>query len=365
MLFVFASTNLLAQVENTGMTDRQDSLELGKVKISGYVDVYYGFDFNEPLNSDRPYSVSSPRHNEINVNLAYVDFKYQNDKIRARFVPGVGTYINSNYASESGSLKGIVEANVGVKLHKSKEIWVDAGIMGAPFTNESAVSKDHLMYTRSFSAEYSPYYITGVRLTYPINEKFCTYAYVINGWQQISDVNNPLSVAGQLEYKPTNNLLVNYNFYIGSEQSLQNPNFGNRYFNDLYFIYKSSKKISFTSNVYYGLQSSKNTLNQQTSLLPWYQGNFIARYALGNETSVSGRIEYFEDLNKIVIQPETSSPGFSTFSAGLCFDKKFGKHAMFRLEGRHYFSEQNIYLNSKQNPTNSDNLLIASLSAWF
>jgi hypothetical protein len=110
--------NLQAQVSNSGMVNVYDSAAKGKITVGAYVDVYYGFDFNRPFESDRPYSVSSPRHNEVNINLAYADFKYINDNVRAHFVPGFGNYINSNYAAEKGSLKNIVEANAGVKLFK-------------------------------------------------------------------------------------------------------------------------------------------------------------------------------------------------------------------------------------------------------
>ncbi len=154
-----------AQVSNTGMVNVYDSAAKGKITVGAYMDVYYGFDFNRPSEFERPYCVSSPRHNEININLAYADFKYINDNVRAHFVPGFGNYINSNYAAEKGTLKNIVEANAGVKLSKKKDIWLDVGVLPSPYTNESAISKDHLMYTRSFAPEYVPYFLTGVKLS--------------------------------------------------------------------------------------------------------------------------------------------------------------------------------------------------------
>ena len=65
------SATLFAQVANTGMVEQMDSSEIGKLVVSGYVDVYYGYDFNTPLGSNRPYSVTANRHNEVNINLAY------------------------------------------------------------------------------------------------------------------------------------------------------------------------------------------------------------------------------------------------------------------------------------------------------
>jgi hypothetical protein len=111
---IFIGNSAHAQVINTGITDLYDSIENKKLSIGGYIDTYFGFDSNQPENSVRPYVVNNPRHNEVNINLAFIDLKYKTDKIRAHLVPGFGTYINTNYSTEKGSLKNLVEANVGI-----------------------------------------------------------------------------------------------------------------------------------------------------------------------------------------------------------------------------------------------------------
>lgn len=353
-----------AQVVNTGFTDNYDSLEIGKVTVGGYVDTYYGFDFNQPKDSDRPYCVSSPRHNEVNINLAYVDIQYKNERIRCRLVPGFGTYINSNYAAEKGSLKNIVEANAGVKIFKDRNIWIDAGVLGSPYTNESAISKDHLMYTRSFAPEYVPYYLAGVKLSAPLSPKLNCYLYVLNGWQQISDVNNPLSVGTQLEYRPNNKALINWNTYVGDENSIATPKNGIRYFSDVYLIYNPEGKISITSCVYAGLQKLRDSTGKQSESY-WWQANFIARYKINPKVSLSGRVEYFKDPGSVQIVPITKVKGFNSYSSGLCLNVKITKNALFRLEDRLYFSGRNIFINPKRSPTHLSNLLITNLTIWF
>ncbi|MDL5044680.1 outer membrane beta-barrel protein [Oscillatoria amoena NRMC-F 0135] len=192
----------MAQVTNTGVMDTTDVQKEGKVTVGGYVDAYYGFDFNEPKSGDRSYFVSMARHNEFTINLAYADIKYSSQNIRARFVPGFGTYINANYAAEPGVLKNIVEGYTGIRLSQKREVWLDAGVFGSPYTNESAISKDHLMYTRSFAPEYVPYYLSGLKLSYTLNSKVNLYLYLLNGWQQIQDLNSDKSIGTQVEYRP-------------------------------------------------------------------------------------------------------------------------------------------------------------------
>ena len=362
--FLFTLNNFYTQVVNTGMTTNFDSLESGKVIIGGYLDTYYGYDFSQPDSYDRAYSVTSSRHNEININFAYIDLKYANEKVRGRIVPGFGTYINSNYSAEQGTLKNLVEANGGVCLSAKRNIWVDAGILGSPYTNETVISKDHLMYSRSFGAEYAPYYLSGVKLSYPINKKLSSYFYVINGWQAIFDVNNPLSVATQIEYRPTNKILLNWDTYLGDETSGNNPNFRTRYFTDLYAIYDGGKKFSFTSCAYIGLQNLKDSLNIQSNAI-WWHANFTGSYKFKENISLSGRLEYYSDPNSVQIHPITSAIGFSTYSGGLCFNVKISKHAMLRIEDRVYYSDQKVYLDRNGKELNATNLLISSLAVWF
>ncbi len=351
-----------AQIVNTGVTDNFDSVQVGKLSIGGLVDTYYGFDFNEPEGSLRPYCVSSARHNEININMAYIDLKYKNKYVRAHLVPGFGTYINDNYISEKGSLKNLIEANVGVKLSKKKEIWVDAGILSSPYTNESAVSKDHLMYTRSFAPEFVPYYLAGVKLSVPFNEKWSGYLYILNGWQQIQDNNNPLSVGTQVEYRPTKNILFNWDTYVGDEYSAALPDYRTRYFTDLYMIWKK-KKWSMTSCIYVGRQDKKDSLAQKSHVF-WGQANVIADYKITNRISISARAEYFTDPSSVQIAPITSASGFESFSAGACFNLKISDNALFRLENRFFFSPKEVYLRS-DTPVKQSNLLIANVTVWF
>ena len=181
---------VLSQVVNTAAMDTTDFRYQGKVTVEGYIDTYYAYDFNKPASGNRPYSVSMARHNEFTINLAYVSVKYSSSRLRGKFVPGFGTYMNANYTNESSSLRNIVEASAGVKLWKNKNVWLDVGVFGSPYTNESAISKDHLAYTRSFAPEYVPYYLSGVKLSVPLSAKLNAYFYLLNGWQQIQDVNN-------------------------------------------------------------------------------------------------------------------------------------------------------------------------------
>lgn len=357
---MFATSLSFAQVVNTTMMDTLETTVIGHVGLGGYVDTYYGYNLNEPSTGSNSYFVSSSRHNELTVNLAYVDVRYRSHYMRVRFVPGFGTYMDANYKNEPGSITNLLEANVGVLLLEKKKIWLDAGVLGSPYTNESAISKDHLMYTRSFAPENVPYYISGVKLTVPLSQKFNAYFYLMNGWQVIQDNNSGKSVGTQLEFRPNNQMLLNWNTYMGDERSDLNPNFRMRYFTDFYWIYKSGKRWSATSCTYVGLQER---IGATTGM--WWQANFIARYDISSLFSLSGRVEYFHDPEGVVVNPLTAASGFRTMSYGMCANFQFHKLALFRLEARQFTSKDNVYLDEYGSSTNKSTLLIGSITAWF
>jgi hypothetical protein len=333
-----------------------------KVTLGGYLDTYYGYDFNKPISGDRPYFVSMARHNEVTINLAYLGLRYTSSKVRARFIPGFGTYVNSNYASEPGSLKNIIEGNIGVKISTGKNIWVDAGVLNSPYTNETAVSKDQLMYSRSFAPEYVPYYLSGVKFSMSLNEKSNFSLYLINGWQQIVDQNKGKSIGTQLEYRPTPLWVVNWSTYLGDERSDAVPQNRMRYFSEINFRF-SKGPFTATSCVYGGVQKVLATNNGVYSKR-WWQINVIGQYTFSKKLSLSGRIEYFNDPNSVMITPITSVSGFSSYSSGMCLNLNISPTILARFEGRAFFSEQEVY--ERMNiPVKTSNLLISSLAVSF
>ncbi len=354
----FASLSAGAQIVNTATMDTSAFNYQGKVAVEAYIDAYYAYDFNQPGDRNRPYFVSMARHNEMTINLAFIDVKYSSSRLRARFVPGFGTYVNANYAGEPGSLKNIIEASAGVRLFKDKNIWLDGGVFGSPYTNESALSKDHLAYTRSFAPEYVPYYLSGIKLSMPLTEKLNGYVYLLNGWQQIQDVNDGKALGTQLEYRPNNYWLLNWNTYVGSEQSEARPEFGTRYFTDFFFIYGKGR-WSATGCAYVGVQQRSAATNAI-----WWQANLIGRYNITEKTSVTGRVEYFDDPDRVHVSPITQVPNFSSYSSSVGINLKVAENILVRFEGRTFFSADNAYERNGAAVRDS-HLLTSNITLWF
>jgi len=122
--------------------------------FSGYVDVYYSYEFAKPENHTKPgFIYSYNRSNEVNLNLGMAKVNYVKENIRANFALMTGTYAQYNMAAEQDLLKNIYEANIGVKISQNHNLWIDAGVMPSHIGSESAIGKDCMTLTRSIGAE--------------------------------------------------------------------------------------------------------------------------------------------------------------------------------------------------------------------
>lgn len=54
------------------------------VKWGGFIDSQYAYDFNAPPKSDRVYTTQPTRNSEFNINLAYVEAKFEMSLLRHR-----------------------------------------------------------------------------------------------------------------------------------------------------------------------------------------------------------------------------------------------------------------------------------------
>jgi hypothetical protein len=348
---IFVVQIVVAQVKKDSVT----------FTLGGGVDLYYGY--HSSNQTDIPYYVSHAKHNQINLNLAYLNFNLSYKRFRANFVPATGTYMYANYAAEHQTAQHLVLANAGYLLHKEKKIWVDAGILNAPYTLETPFSKDQLMYTRSLASEYSPYFITGARLTAPLNKKLTFYGYLINGWQQVKDVNKSLSIGTTLEYKTDSLNTFVLTFYAGDEKSTRNPNFNMRYYTDIQWI-ANINKWNFGAVASIGLQQKSNNINTNLNHM-WWQATCIAKYNFNAKHSMAGRLEYYNDQHQSIITPLYKMASFDAFGSSLCYSFKLKRNAMFRLEGKHLYSTDKIQSDKNNKATNQSWLAVGNVTIWF
>lgn len=330
--------------------------------LSAYVETYYGYDFANPDNHLRPnFIYSHNRHNEMNINLGFVKAAYQKANIRANMAFMAGTYANANLAAETGVLKNILEANIGIKLSKNKNLWLDAGIFGSHIGFESAISKDCWTLTRSILAENSPYYESGAKISYNSdNEKWFLSALVLNGWQRIQRLegNNTPAFGHQITFKPNTNITLNSSLFVGSDTPDAERLM--RYFHNFYGIFQLNNKFGLTLGFDVGVQQ-KTPKNKNYNV--WYSPVLIAQYAPTNKLNFAARSEFYSDKNQVIISTKTKN-GFQTLGNSFNIDYHFSNNLLWRIEYRNLSSKDAIF-QKKESLTHQNNLIISSLAITF
>jgi len=355
---LFAGSNLFAQDSAKTETPKPNPFS-----FSGYVEAYYQYDFNKPADNNRPgFIYSHNRHNEFNLNLGFLKGSYNTERVRANLAIAAGTYMNANYAAETGVLKNIYEANAGLKISKKKNLWIDAGIFSSHIGFESAVSKDCWTLTRSMLADNSPYFESGAKLTYTSdNNKWVISGLLLNGWQRIKrvDANSLMSYGTQLQYKPNSNITLNYSTFIGTDK----PDSARlwRYFHNLYGMFNVTPKFGITAGFDIGSeQKTKGSSDFNT----WYSPVLILKYAVTPKWTVAARGEYYDDKHGVIIASGTPN-GFKTAGYSVNVDYAPIPNAVIRLELRSLNSRDDVFTKGSGVATNNNTFITASIAVSF
>ena len=302
------------------------------VKFGAFVDAYYAYDFNRPRTRDRAFTTQPARHNEFNINLAFVEAVLTGARVRGRVAVQYGTSVQSNYAGEPriGRISGgdvsryIQEAVVGVKL--APTLWVDGGIYLSHIGSETWISRDNLPYSRSLMADYSPYYQAGVKLTWQAAPTLAMQLNLVNGWQNISETNSGKSVGARVDWTASPSLLLSAYNLVGNEA----PDSVDR---QLHIFQGASAKLAVNDRLTlqgtfdFGSQSLGGASGR------WYGASLIARMQATPTTALVARVERYADPKQVIVVTGVADP-FRVNGGSLGFDVAPAPRTLWRTELR-------------------------------
>ncbi len=356
--FFIIADCLIAQTVPPFDSTKQNSVFTWSV----FADTYYSYDFNKPQNHVKPsFLYNHNRHNEFNLNLGLIKASYNSEKLRANVSLMAGTYAQYNLASEQELLRNVYEASAGGKIIKNFNLWIDVGVFPSHIGYETAISKDNWILTRSITAENTPYYEAGGKITYTSkNEKVLISGMLLNGWQKIQRpaANNTLALGTQITLKPGSKTTLNWSTFIGNDKPDSVKQW--RYFNNFYGIFQINNKVGLTLGFDAGLEQATKG-NSKLNL--WYSPTIILRITISDNWAIAARGEYFSDEKAVII--ETGTPnGFKTFGASLNADKNINDNLLWRTEIRTLNSKDAIF-QKINGPTKNDVFITTSFAISF
>lgn len=326
------------------------------IRFSSFTEVYFAQDQHLWTNHDRPnflYNHTSTNH--IALNSAMLDFGYSSNRLKTQLSLVEGTYANKVTAAEPIGFGALYVGNISYNVSKSKSIWIQAGVFPSHIGLESALGFSNFSLSRSFAAENSPYYESGLSIQYTSsNSKWYAAILALNGWQtmSLSPQQSMPGVGTQIQFKPNSRVTLNHSTYYGQVPVLG----GNqqRLFQNLYANIQLRNKWSIQAQTDFGMQKTTGeTFDKQ-----WTTGFVGVSFQAKEKLAFAGRAEWIKDTENLVISDANSEMFGYSFNINYLLDE----HLLLRAEWRNITSRNSTFAfkNFNENQINGLNLSLAA-----
>jgi hypothetical protein len=303
------------------------SPEPPKIDVTGFVDVYYGYNFNGVDPAFRTFDV---QHNAFSLSLAEVAFaKAVTPESRVGFRVDLGfgktADLVAAYEPESDGkeiYKHIQQAYAS--LLTGKVTW-DVGKFVTPIGAEVIESQDNWNYTRAILFGYAiPFYHVGVRAAVPVGDTLTLTGFLLNGWNNGSELNGAKTFALNATLKPSSSFTWYLN-YMGGEEVEDGDV---RHLFDTTASLALNDRLSLMGNFDYGKEGD----------VEWWGVAAYARLQASPSWAIVGRYEYVDD----------SQGGFMTLgtkgqSITVTSDHLIAGALKARLEYRTDFADEDVF----------------------
>ncbi len=338
-----------------------------RITFGAFVDGVYAFDVNRPPTRDRAFTTQPARHNEFNINLAYIDAKVTGGRVRGRLALQAGTSVQANYSAEprqgvvSGDVlaRSLQEAYAGYQV--TPRLWIDGGIFYSNSGMEGWVSRDNPTYTRSLVADYSPYYSTGVRATWQATPALTARVDVVNGWQNISESNDDKSLGLRFDLAATPTTTLAWYGYAGNEPGAQR-----RLFNGVGLTSRVADRLDVLAQFDLGAQQRQDSVTTTRTNHVWYGATLVGRLWVRPTVALSARVERFADPEGVLAATSTGVP-FRTNGASVGIDIRPEPAVLWRTELRGFAADRAVFPSSRDASgyARRNGLFVTSLALTF
>lgn len=360
-----------------------------------YVDCYYNYNFNNPVDNTHTVSSSIGRANEFTVNMASMGFEsyYKNVIGRiwlqygqmASIVQELDGSVAHGRNTSISNLKFIREATAGYQFNIKNKYYLnaEAGIFLSYMGMESYMLNDNWCYQRNMACEFTPFYLSGARFQFlrsatPV--KFKQEIWMINGWQSYNSWNQGLALGSASCWRPNTDLQLIANFYLAGQDTRNSPG-TYRFHHDhsmvaRYYSHKENRGITqaaLSINNHYGFQTG----NGITPSVNYIIGTSVAnRLWFGkNKYALTLRAEYLKNPGAYLAfspSPVVANDFNDALAAGkvlgiaqatATFDIMPNDYCTFRLEYG-YRSSSIPYFAGRGGTTSPDGWVDTPLGTW-
>jgi hypothetical protein len=211
---------------------------LGPVTLSGFGDVYYGYDNNHPYNNLSGLRSFEAPTNGFNFNMAELILDKAGDAtsmesrlgyhVSAGYGYGAKLVNGSDTAFTDGSNFFVKEAYLSYLFPLGKGLTLTVGKFVTPMGAEVIESNANWNYSRGLLFDYAiPFFHFGASAKYAFNPKWALTGYMVNGWNNtninnaliftsgITGTSSNLTYGASLAYTPNMKWSVIENYFAG------------------------------------------------------------------------------------------------------------------------------------------------------
>jgi Putative beta-barrel porin-2, OmpL-like. bbp2 len=269
-------------------------------QYSGFADIGYLHDFNDPSNHLFRSRGTTFHVNEVDLNMAALYLKKAASE-SSRW--GTELTLQAGKDSEAfgfsatapnlaGSkwLRHLGPTDVSYLAPVGKGLIVRGGLFSSFNGYDSLYAKDNFTYTRPWCADFTPYLLMGVNVQYPLTGKLVGTLFLTNGYWHLAHANNVPSAGGQLVYKPTDHLTLKQTGFYGPHQNDTAMEFW-RLLSDS-IVERRGDRVTFALEYIYSSEGVNAPGNPRALMMA---GQLPVHWALNKRWSVTVRPEFLWD----------------------------------------------------------------------
>lgn len=264
------------------------------LQLSGYVDTYYSYNFNNPENRSNFGSTGVGRifdgyHNQVALGLLQANILYTTDKVDVVMDLVYGPNAELANFGNSGTSLSIKQAYISAMI--TEKLGFTVGQFGTHIGYELVDAPVNFNYSLSYLFGNGPFYHTGLKFNYQFSENVGAMVGVLNGWDAIQDNNGGKSIAAQLNITPVSGLDLYLNWLGGNETPSEDLGDTTSYKHmfDLTSSYQVNDELTIGINAAYGFNQFDT---QKTN---WGGSALYVSYQLSEITAIGVRAELFDD----------------------------------------------------------------------
>jgi hypothetical protein len=344
---------------------------LGNTTLSGFVDAYYGQNFNNPAGQANGLRSFDGATNQFGLNLVELVVDKTPDPSNSRtgyhIALGFGQAMNAVNATEPKAGLAfdqyLKEAYFSYLAPVGKGLQIDVGKFVTPAGAEVIETKDDWNYSRSLLFTYAvPYFHFGMRAKYAFNDKYSLSGFFVNGWNNVIDNNVGKTYGMSFGWNPNKKFGITETYLAGPEQNTISSNW--RQLTDTVITYSPNSRISFMLNGDYG-RGDRYLVNSQTNLFSppvfWTGVAGYVKYNFNSSSAIATRYEHYDDRDGFTLGTLTPTH-VNEFTATL--ERLVAHHIISRLEFRRDIANQPLFLKGS-NPVLDQNTLTAGMVFMF